>query len=66
MQESTFGAETTRAANWGNSSLPIVWDYIAIYPKGELWDESPPEPVYSHAPVIQGMAGAQATLKSQP
>ncbi|MGH9929994.1 MAG: hypothetical protein ACREA9_12340 [Pyrinomonadaceae bacterium] len=33
----------------------VVWDYVAVYPKGKLWDKSPPQPVYSKAPVIHGI-----------
>ena len=33
----------------------VVWDYAAVYPKGKLWDKSPPEPVYSMAPVIHAI-----------
>ena len=33
----------------------VVWDYIAVYPKGKLWDKSPPEPIYSHAPVTHAI-----------
>jgi hypothetical protein len=31
----------------------IVWDYIAVYPVGAVWDQSPPQPLYSGGPVIQ-------------
>ena len=23
----------------------IVWDYIAVYPRGAVWEASPPEPL---------------------
>ena len=31
----------------------IVWDYIAVYPVGAVWDQSPPQAVYSGGPVIR-------------
>lgn len=41
----------------------VVWDYVAVYPKGKLWDKSPPEPVYSKAPVIHGIDGARDAIQ---
>lgn len=41
----------------------VVWDYVAVYPKGKLWDKSPPEPVYSKAPVIHGIDGAREAIQ---
>jgi hypothetical protein len=41
----------------------VVWDYVAVYPKGKLWDKSPPEPVFSHAPVIRGIDGARDAIQ---
>lgn len=40
----------------------VVWDYVAVYPRGKLWDKSPPEPLYSHAPVIYGIDGAREAM----
>jgi hypothetical protein len=40
-----------------NDSSPVVWDYVALYPKGTLWDQIPPKPVYSHVPVVSGIEG---------
>lgn len=30
----------------------IVWDYVAVYERGKLWDKAPPEPMYSGNPVV--------------
>lgn len=30
----------------------IVWDHVAIYPPGELWDNVPPTDVYHGRPVV--------------
>lgn len=37
----------------------VVWDYIAVYQPGKLWDKAPPEPSYSRAPVIHGIDEAR-------
>jgi len=31
----------------------IVWDYVAVYQPGKLWDQAPPDPVYSSVPVVE-------------
>ncbi len=41
----------------------VVWDYVAVYPSGKLWDKSPPEPIYSHAPVIQAIDGTKQAIQ---
>ena len=40
----------------------IVWDYIAVYPAGEAWDQSPPRALYSGGPVIRVIDEARAAL----
>jgi hypothetical protein len=37
----------------------VVWDYVAVYQPGKVWDQVPPEPVYSRVPVIQGVDGVR-------
>ena len=41
----------------------VVWDYVAVYPKDKLWDKSPPQPNYSHAPVIHGIEGTRDAIQ---
>lgn len=41
----------------------VVWDYVAVYPSSKLWDKSPPEPTYSHAPVIHGIDGTRDAVQ---
>lgn len=41
----------------------VVWDYVAVYPKGKLWDKSPPEPVYSKAPVIHAIDETREAIR---
>lgn len=40
----------------------IVWDYIAVYPRGAVWEASPPEPLYSAGPVIRAIDEARSAL----
>jgi hypothetical protein len=41
----------------------VVWDYVAVYPHGKLWDKSPPESSYSKAPVIHGIDGTREAIQ---
>ncbi len=41
----------------------IVWDYVAAYPPGALWNKTPPQAAYSHVPVIKGIDGARETMR---
>jgi len=40
----------------------LVWDYVAVYPQGKLWDKGPPEPLYSHAPVVRAIDDTRAAV----
>jgi hypothetical protein len=40
----------------------IVWDYIAVYPRGALWNNRPPEPIYDGRPVIRVKKAAADAL----
>ena len=41
----------------------VVWDYVAVYKQGKLWDQAPPEPVYSRVPVVHGIDGAKDAVR---
>ena len=41
----------------------VVWDYLAIYQPGKLWDEAPPKPVYSRVPVVRSISGARDAIR---
>jgi len=41
----------------------MVWDYVAVYQPDKLWDQSPPEPVYSNVPVIRGIDGTREAIQ---
>lgn len=40
----------------------VVWDYIAVYPAGAVWDQSPPQSLYSGGPVIRVIDETRTTL----
>jgi len=41
----------------------VVWDYIAVYEPGRLWDQAPPEPVFSSVPVLRAIDDAREAIK---
>ena len=42
----------------------VLWDYIAVYPPGTLWQDAPPKPVYSDHPVCDVIGGAKESMQS--
>jgi hypothetical protein len=40
----------------------LVWDYIAVYPAGPLWDDGVPEAIYQGRPVVRVTAPARAAI----
>lgn len=42
-----------------HSSSTVVWDHIAVYAPGGLWQDAPPEPVYSGDPVDRTIGRAK-------
>jgi len=41
----------------------VVWDYVAVFQQGELWDQAPPQPIFAKKPVIRGIDGARDALR---
>jgi len=41
----------------------IVWDRIAVYSPGVLWQDAPPNPVYSNQPVRDVIRGAKDAIQ---
>jgi hypothetical protein len=41
----------------------VVWDYVAVYPPGKLWDKGPPEPSFSKAPVIHAIDETRGAIQ---
>ena len=35
----------------------VLWDLIAVYPAGAIWDQSLPAPVLFNGPVVRAVAG---------
>lgn len=40
----------------------IVWDYIAVYPPGQIWGDAPPQPEFKGRPVVRFIEGTRKTL----
>jgi hypothetical protein len=40
----------------------VVWDYIAVYAPGKLWQDDPPKPLYSDNPVRDVISGAREPI----
>ncbi len=41
----------------------VVWDHIAVYAPGTLWQDTLPKPVYSSNPVRDVIDGAKDAIK---
>lgn len=41
----------------------VVWDYVAVYRPGQLWDQQPPAPAFSKVPVIRGIEGTKEAVE---
>jgi len=41
----------------------VVWDYIAVYAPGTLWQDGPPKPIYSDNPVRDVISGAKESTQ---
>ena len=40
----------------------VVWDVVALFPKGVTWDSDPPVPVYYGAPVVDSIVDLREAL----
>ena len=40
----------------------VVWDYVAVYPPGAVWEEGPPEAIYHGGPVVRVTEETRAAL----
>jgi hypothetical protein len=41
----------------------VVWDYIAVYAPGTVWQDAPPKPIYSDNPVRDAISGAKDAVQ---
>jgi len=47
----------------------IVWDFVAVYAPGSLWNDMPPKPFYEDGPVVQvvsALTQAVERVSAQP
>ena len=43
----------------------IVWDSVAVYEPGKLWEQKPPEPAYSSGPVVEVINETRTAIRQQ-
>jgi len=43
----------------------VVWDYVAVYQPGKLWDHAPPEPASSGVPVVNSIDRTRTEIHRQ-
>lgn len=43
----------------------IVWDVVAVFPRGQLWDSDFPPPAYYGAPVVEAIDELRASLAKE-
>ena len=41
----------------------VVWDYVAVYEPGKLWEQAPPAPAATGAPVVRAINGTGDKIK---
>ena len=41
----------------------IIWDIVAVYEPGKLWEQAPPEPSYSGGAVVEVIDETRAAIK---
>jgi hypothetical protein len=41
----------------------VVWDYIAVYPPGPLWQDAVPKPIFCGNPVRDVISGAKGSIQ---
>jgi hypothetical protein len=41
----------------------IVWDHVAVYPAGAIWNRQPPKALYEGGPVVQVIEPLRNALK---
>ena len=43
----------------------MVWDYVAVYQPGKLWDHAPPEPTSSGVPVVHAIEKTRVEINRE-
>ena len=44
----------------------VVWDYLAIYPAGAMWEDAPPAAVFHGSTVVRSIGDADRALRQLP
>src|SRR5262249_61691457 len=44
-------------------SSSVIWDYVAVYEPGRVWDKAPPEPAFSDVPVVRAIHGTSEAVR---
>lgn len=40
----------------------VVWDHVAVYPPGPVWEERPPRALYEGGPVVKVTDSVRAAI----
>ena len=43
----------------------IVWDIVAVYGRGKLWEQAPPEPAYSDGAVVDVIEETRTAIRRE-
>ena len=43
----------------------IVWDIVAVYKRGKLWEQAPPEPAYSGGAVVDVIEETRTAIRHE-
>lgn len=44
----------------------VVWDVVALFPPGTVWESDPPVPTYYGGPVVEVMDALREALENRP
>jgi hypothetical protein len=44
-------------------SASVVWDYVAVYEPGKVWEQAPPEAASSNAPVVRAIGETRGAIR---
>ena len=44
-------------------SSSVIWDYVAVYEPGRVWEQTPPEPAFSDVPVVRAIDGTREAVR---
>jgi hypothetical protein len=41
----------------------VIWDYVAVYEPGKVWDQAPPKAAFSDVPVVRSIDGTKEAVR---